>query len=699
MKTTKTKRTHTPKIVRDAPVAETSARRLSERWQAAIVSLLLVVLVLAVFSPLRHAGFVNYDDTGYVVDNPHVRSGLSLSNVAWAFTTNTMCNWHPLMWLSLMLDVQLFGMNPAAHHGVNVALHALNAVLLFLALRQMTNRLGPSAFVAALFAAHPAHVESVAWISERKDVLSASFWMLAMTAYAGYAARGGWLRYTAVLLAFGLGLLAKPMLVTLPAVLLLLDVWPLRRIEAFNARSVLPRIVEKLPLAALAAASSVVTFLAQDSGGGVAPLDRISLGYRIGNAITAYARYLGMAVWPSGLAVYYPHPGATLPVWQPIFAAGLIVVLTAALCWYGRRQAYLGVGWLWFLGTLVPVIGLVQVGTQALADRYTYLPYIGLFIAFTWGAADLAVRLRVPRAALAAASALGIGALGWATSMQSSYWTDSATLFRHALNVTTENALAHYALGDALLQQKQRESAIEHFRLAVQANPNYVDAFNALGGALGEQGNAVEAAACFNRALQLDPHSVEALSNSGKLRAAMGKTGEAVTYYERALRESPDNAAILTNLGGALADLGRTDEAIQAYEHALRADPFNALAHNNLGNALKKQGALDAAMTHYRKALALEPENALAHNNLGNALRSLGKLDEAIEHYRHAIRIDPRNAMAYNNLGAALTGKRQFREAIDAYKQALALDPANALARENLRQILAVTGGALPQGH
>jgi protein O-mannosyl-transferase len=580
--------------------------------QARWVCLALIAVNLIVYASVRHHDFVNFDDDDYVTANPVVLRGLTWHGVAWAFTTEHAVNWHPLTWLSHMLDVQLYGLDAGAHHLTNLLFHIGNTLLLFGLLHRMTGALGRSAFVAGLFAVHPLHVESVAWVAERKDVLSTLFWMLTLWAYIEYVKRpdlrqSSRRRYAAVLLFFALGLMAKQMLVTLPLVLLLLDFWPLGRVgigpnpaggwaPARDGWATAGRLVwEKLPLLALAAASSIATFVIHQRGGAVIILSAIPLQLRIENALVSYVVYIGKMLWPAGLAVLYPYP-QSLSAWSVAVAFVTLTGISVAVIWAAPRRPYLPVGWFWYLGTLVPVIGLIQVGDQAIADRYTYIPLIGLFIIVAWGAPDLLVRwpLRrvvLPKIALPAAACLVILACAITARGQLEYWEDSTTLWTHTLAVTTRNNIAHNNLGATLADQGKTDEAIAHYSEALRIKSDYADAHNNLGVALADQ----------------------------------GKLDEAIAHYSEALRIKPGYSDAHSNLGIALADQGNLDEAIAQFTEALRINPDSAKAHNNLGVALASQGKLDEAIAQFTEALQVKPDYADARNNLELALARRGK--------------------------------------------------------------------------
>jgi tetratricopeptide (TPR) repeat protein len=579
-----------------------------------LISLVLVVATLSVYWQVRGFGFIDYDDGAYVKDNPYVTGGLSWATVRWAFTTSHVCNWHPLTWLSLMLDVQLFGVNPGAHHLVNVLVHAANTVLLFWTLRRMTDAVWPSAFVAALFAIHPLHVESVAWIAERKDVLSTLFWLLTLAGYLHYVRRPGRLRYVLVAAPLALGLMAKPMLVSLPAILLLLDYWPLRRLELSlsdpkkSAVNLGRRIIEKLPLFALVGLSSVATFLAQRSGGGVVPFSVIPFSLRVQNAFVAYARYILLMLWPSGLAAFYPHAREALPVWQPLLSILALGGATVAVLAGARRFPYLGVGWLWYLGTLVPVIGVIQVGDQALADRYTYVPLIGLFLMAAWGVRDCVARWRIPKSAAGVGAAAVLLALAACTAVQVGYWRDSITLFEHALKVTPDNYLAHKVLGVALCDEAGRyEEAAAHCRAAIAVNPSDADLHYNLGNALLGLGKADEAIAAYQKTLTLDPRYVKARYNLGNAHARQARYQEAAACYGEVVEAQPGFPGAANNLGSALVFLGKLEEAAAVYRGAIEANPRDLDACCNLGYTLGRLGRSQEAARMYSTALNIDP--------------------------------------------------------------------------------------------
>jgi len=534
-------------------------------------------------------------------------------------------NWFPLTRLSHILDYQLFGLESGYHHLTSVLLHALSTLLLFGLLRGMAGARWRSAFVAGVFALHPLHIESVAWVAERKDVLSGLFWFATLWAYVKYTERPSRGRYLLVLAGFACGLMSKQMIVTLPLVALLLDFWPLKRMDASPTWARLrPLLFEKAPLLALSLGASVVTYVVQQRGGAVSSLDEIPVGMRIGNAVISYATYLAQLVWPANLSVFYPYP-RTFSVWRMVASIALLSAITVAV-WKVRRRRFLVVGWLWYLITLVPVIGLVQVGLQSHADRYTYIPLIGISIAVAWGVNEVLERGASHRMLLAALGVMVCVGCATVTWLDLSYWTDSVSLFRHAIAVTPDNYIAYNNLGAAL-----------------------------------NDGQPAEAIANFQAALRLKPAFANAESNFGEALLTEGNPGEAVPHLERALKLQPDLVEAHTNLGSALIKLGQADAAVAQYREALRLQPDSPEAHGGLGVVLNEKGQSQDALAELREAVRLKPEYADAHYNLGRVLGLLGRTDEAIAEFRETIRLKPKDAAAHFNLGTALASKGAVR--------------------------------------
>jgi Flp pilus assembly protein TadD len=566
----------------------------------ACICLILIAAVLFVYWQVGDHEFINYDDNVYITDNAQVQKGLTSTGLIWAFTTSHTGNWHPLTWISHMLDCELYGLNPKGHHLTNVLLHTANAILLFVVLRWMTGAIWRSGLVAALFALHPLHVESVAWAAERKDVLSTFFWMLTMVAYISYVNRPSGKRYVLILVTFFLGLMAKPMLVTLPFVLLLLDYWPLNRFQprATTASAVnqpvgfrsfgddkwptLKAVIEKVPLLLLSLLSCLVTVMAQQKAGAVSTLGIVPLKLRIANGLVSYVAYMGKMIWPLDLAVFYPYPGSELHIWEPAAAGLFLLMVSTVALWCAHRCRYVLVGWLWYLGTLVPVIGLVQVGEQAMADRYTYVPLIGLFIVVVWGFADLVKRWRALRLMASVTAVVMVLALMVGSWLQVGYWKNSVQLFKHALDVTSNNYVAHYTLGNALAAQGNLAGAISQYHKALEITPDFAEAHNNLGNALAMQGNLTGAISQYLKVLQLNPDHAEAHRNLAVALDRQGKHQEALQHYVEALRISPHDAQSHNNLGVALAEQGRFKEAVAHFTEALRIDPNFMEAQRNL---------------------------------------------------------------------------------------------------------------------
>jgi len=663
---------------------------------------------MALYWPAMSHDFVNYDDEMYVKDNTHVTSGLTLENARWAFRTDYAGNRHPVTWLSHMLDCQMFGLKPWGHHLTSVLLHALNAGLVFVLLQQMTGATWRSLAVAALFALHPLRVESVAWVSERKDVLSGFFGLLALIAYAGYAQ--GRSRnpaapnthhvsrftfhaprfYLLSLCLFALGLMSKPMLVTWPFVLLLLDYWPLRRMQNAECRTQdappagthhappvlrsstaeggrntphvsrftfhVSLLLEKIPFFALVALMSFVTFAAQKHGGAVEAVGKLPVSARVGNALISYGRYLGKLFWPTDLAVIYPHPGHW-PLGMVVLAGGLILGLSLLVWVQRRRSPALLVGWLWFLGTLVPVIGLVQVGEQAMADRYSYLPSLGVLVLAAWGIYELTRGWRYQVMALAVAGCVASVLCFALTRQQLGYWTESEALFRHTLEVTQNNYLAHNDLGAALGKKGQLDEAILQYQASIRLKPDYADAYNNLGAAFGKKRQTDEAILQYQEAIRLNPAHALAQYNLGASLAKKGQTDEAIRYFQEAIRLKPDYADAYNNLGVAFGTKGQTDEAIRQFRDTIRVAPDHLEARNNLAIALDNKGQTEEAIAQYQEIIRRKPAYAEAHNNLGIAFYHQGRVAEAVREFQEALRLQPDYAAAQRALNTVLASK------------------------------------------
>ena len=643
-------------------------RGVRRRSTTAGIYLLLTGLSLAVFSQTIHYNFVNFDDDMYVYNAPAIRAGLTLRGIAAAFTSPHAGNWHPLTTLSHMLDCGLYGLNAGGHHATNVVLHTIAALLLFRVLEQMTGAFWKSAIVAALFAVHPLHVESVAWVSERKDVLSAIFFFLMLDAYVRYARASSITLYLVVTALFVAGLMSKPMLVTAPIVLLLLDYWPLRRFEQISTtrgkakivhsdhqRRIIRRLfLEKIPLLIFSAGAGIVTFVLQKRAVGALP--PLPFLWRAENAVTSYVVYAWKTLWPTRLAVFYPHPNDTLATWQVVLTIAFLLAITfAAILWRDKRP-YLFTGWFWYLIMLVPVIGLVQVGEQGHADRYTYLPSIGLFLIAVWTAGDLAAvgQVRLWRGVATAGTVVIVTALACTAFAQTSYWRNSETLWAHALAVTTDNDFAHNNLGYLRVDRGELDKAMSHFEAASKIRSGKLDPHYNMGTAFVEM-------------------------NLGDALARKGQPDEAMAHFEQAINLQPDYAEAYYNRGNVLYAKGRIDGAMADFEKALQIQPNDADAHTGLGNALLRKGALKEAMAQYSQAVALAPEDPHSRSNLAWLLATSSDASirdgaKAVELAQQAVSLSGgREPLFFRTLAAAYAETGRFSNAIAVIQQGVAL--------------------------
>ena len=683
---------------------------------AVSVCVLLTIATLAVFWQVTDHEFINFDDNRYITENRHVLSGISPATLKWALTTSYTGYWHPLTWLSHMLDVQLFGLNAGRHHLMNVFLHIINTLLLFLILRRTTKALWSSAFVAALFALHPLHVESVAWAAERKDVLSTLFWMLTLGAYAYYAERPGYRRYLLTLVCFLLGLMAKPMLVTIPFVLLLFDYWPLGRFQpaqhadpdsrqaarpegrvrkkrkavkspavkavdreerpAYPVRwpMIRPLLLEKAPFLALSLISSVITIINQQRAA-MPSLQALPVDTRIANALVAYVKYIGIMIWPRDLAVFYPRPDAQ-PWWLVLGATFVLLAVSWLVIRKTRRFPYLGVGWLLYLGTLLPVIGLLQAGSQAMADRYSYVSLIGIFIMVAWGVPDYLKNWPPRKAILGALSGIAILACIFLTWLQLRFWQNSETLFLHTLKVTTNNVVAHNNLGTALLDRGDIEDAMSHFQAALRIDPKACEGMEQPGDGL----RKIRPDGQGHRGIPPGPPD----KSGGRrileqprccLRADRAETARSVEAFERALQINPEFDEAWNDLGNAYAESGAIAKAIPAFRQALKLNPRHAKAWNNLGVAYGESGEAAKAVAAFNAALRINPKQPDVWNNLGIAYRKSGETAKAVEAYRQALSIKPDYTKAWFGLAAAYRESARVEQARETERQLRAIDP------------------------
>lgn len=663
----------------------------------------LAIAISAVYVQVRTFEFITFDDNIYVTKNEQVKQGLTLENLIWSFNPKAADRnyWHPLSWLSHMLDVQLFGLNPGAHHLMNVFFHMLNTTLLFLCLHLMTGAVWKSAFVAALFALHPINVDSVAWIAERKNLLSTTFWMLTLLTYISYARKPGIVRYLLVGFTLTLGLLAKPMLVTLPCVLLLLDFWPLGRLNfgqtlppqgkkaRFQTAGRFRLTAEKLPLLALSLMAIVMALISLKHSRQICDSSTLPpLFLRLENALISYLEYIWKLIRPLDLAFFYPFP-KTIPVWE-IFFAGFFLITISGFCLIRfRKSPYLIVGWFWFLGTLVPVIGLIQGGLwPALADRWAYVPAIGIFMMIAWGIPEISRRFTLKPTPMIAAAIMVLCACGALTFRQAGHWKTSENLYTHALKVNANNYVAHNNIGSLFQASGDIKKAAAKYRAAIAAKPDYAFAHFNLGVAMNKLGKKREAVLCFTNALRISPHYGHVHEKMADLRLDLGDYSSAIDHYVHAIRVNPFNPHLHFKLAQALMATGRMDAALFHFQKALTINPNFSEARLNLANAYYGQGKLDAAILEYNRILEKNPTMAEAHANLGNALRGKEQTKEAIGHYLRAIDLNPDIPENFNNLGVAYIALGDIPAAAECFQNALALRPDYANARNNLARAL-----------
>jgi protein O-mannosyl-transferase len=709
---------------------ESASVKKSDKRLTASICVLLVLAVFVVFGQTLNYEFVNYDDDDQVYEHPVIKNGLSVQGIVWVFTHSDDGHWIPLNKISHMLDCQLYGLKPGGHHLTNVLLHAATAILLFLILQRMTAAAWRSAFVAIVFAIHPLRVESVAWVSERKDILSGFFFMLTLWAYIRYVRRAEIsgqrsamkklpngpqpltsVDYWLALLFFACGLMSKAMVATLPLLLLLLDFWPLNRflrpvpvaaIDKKKQMSVFKwLILEKIPFLGLIIAAGIGLLFSRDrnnvvvaealkTGQGLVPHRDFSLMVRTGHALLAPLVYLKQMLFPAGLAVFYTT-SQSVPRLEMFVTVILLLVISVTVLARWRRQPYLVVGWFWYLIMLAPVIILIQKGAEVRSDRYTYLPQIGVYILLTWAAADLCAGWRHRRI-------LGVGAFSVIVALmicawkQTTYWRNSDTLWSHTLAYTSDSPLAQNNFGDALLEQGNVTEAIAHFQMALQIKPDYAEALNNLGQALLQKGNVDEAISRYQKSLQIKPSFAMAHYNLGNALFRKGDVDEAIAQFQQALQINPYYAEAHNNFGNALLQKGNVDEAITQFQETLQIKPDFAEALNNLGNALLQKGNVDEAIVHFQQVLQINPSLAEAHNNLGNALLQRGDADGALAQFQQALQINPNYAEAHYNFGNTLLQKGKVDEAISHYQQALQINPGYAKAHNNLGSVLLQKG-------
>lgn len=666
------------------------------------LSILIAVLTLAIYWQVLDYGFINFDDPTYVIENNHIRDGLTIEGIKWAFTSFYASNWHPLTWGSHMLDIEFHRMNPGMHHLSNVTIHTLNAVLLFILLERMTGMLWRSAMVAALFALHPLHVESVAWISERKDVLSTFFGILTLSAYVWYTRIPGLKRYSLMAVFFICSVMSKPMMVTLPLLMLVLDFWPLKRIDAMKGesgykpvmgtlRNLLLLFREKIILFAVAFISGIVTVCAQHSGGAVQSVVHLNLGDRMMNAAVSYCTYIWKMVWPTDLAVYYPYPSAFVFPYV-VLCVVLIVVVTIAIIAFMDKRPYFASGWFWYMVTLLPVIGIIQVGGQSMADRYTYVPSIGIFIMAVWGVSDLLIPFRNRKVILTGISALVIGASSILTFIQAGYWRDSIILFGHALDVTNGNDLAHFNLGHALEENGNAHEAEKHYRDAVVLKAHNAAYHTALGSLLADTGRTDEAVEHLTQALQIEPALIEARVNLGNIMLLRGETEGSIQEYSKALTADPMNAETLNNLGVAYVRKGHLRNAIKCFQQAIHIRPDYKDALENFVRAGRARKSMENEAVELLRLIEIQPRNQTLYIRLGNLFLQHGEVDKAQKEYEKALSIDTGNLNAMKGLAAAHSQKHEYEQALKTLQNMIQIQPGNPDIQYNIACVYAKQG-------
>jgi len=626
------------------------------------IYLLLILTILVTYWQVKDFNFVSYDDELYVTENSQVQAGISVDGTIWAFTTFRAGNWHPLTWLSHMLDCELYGLNPMGHHWTNLLFHITNTLLLFFMFQKMTGSMWRSAFVAALFALHPLHVESVAWVAERKDVLSTFFGMLTILAYIRYVKKRNFFRYSLIFILLSLGLMAKPMLVTMPFVLLLLDFWPLERLKYYSpnqSSKLFSLIYEKIPLFIPVTISSVLTILAQKEVGALYSIEVLPITTRIANALISYNSYIFKTIWPQSLAVFYPHTLGIMSLWNVLLAAFAIAGISFFSIRLLKQHPYVAIGWFWYLGTLVPVIGLIQVGSQGMADRYTYIPLIGLFIIVVWGMPDLLKKSHSNKIILTVFAIILIFVFSTRSYFQIRHWENSATVFKNAIQTTKNNWLAHRELGLALMRKGKLDEAVFYYKKALQIRPKYLTALDNLGMTLHQLGRFEEALFYYSKALKIYPNDSGIHNNTANVLTALGKLEEAIKHYRKAILITPDFAEPHYNLANILIIQKKIDEAVFHYESAIKKDSEYSDAYYSLGCILLRQKKFKEALVNFIQVIKINPDYKQAYNQIGIILLQRGKIKKAEKFFSKAVQIDPGYKDATNNL---LLIKKMFKQ-------------------------------------
>ena len=686
--------------------------KLLRKHTVPIICVFLTIALCSVYLQVKDHQFINLDDDLYVTENKHVLTGLSIENMKWAFnfSEKDRTYWHPFTWVSHMMDVQLWGLNAGRHHLTNLFFHIMNAVLLFLVLRGITGAVWKSAFVASVFALHPVNVETVAWVAERKNLLSTFFWFLVMLTYLRYTIRPNLMRYLLMVACFIMGLLAKPMLVTMPFVLLLLDYWPLGRINLGQSSSggsikhgnseifTLPGflksvvIIEKIPLILISIVFTYIPVLTLKYAETTVSFEKVPMGLRVTNALVSYIVYMEEALFPHRFAFYYPFP-KVIPVWQPLGALIVLVIISVMVLFSCRRRPYLLIGWLWYVGTLVPVIGLMQAGIwPAFADRWTYVPLIGIYVMVTWGVAELVEKMRSKEIVLAALGGAVLCFLAIFTWVQTGYWKNNITLYSHALGVTKDNYVAHFNLAAALCKRGDFQGGNYHFSEVLKINPEFVPAHGGLGATLAKMGKYEEAIKQFNEVLKIDPNNVNAHYGLGFSLEQMGKYDEAIKEFSEVLKIDPNNADSYIEFATILTGKGRNDEAIKNYNKAFKNRPGYIKALVTLGNLMLSKGNYDEAVRYYLEIIDRYPHQAVVYNILGSAYINEGNLKKAIEYFQKSLREKPDYAPAVANLQTAQMNLVNFEKLLPQIQDAIKANPQNPILYTKLGDVNRLMG-------
>lgn len=700
-------------------------KQIKKSYQHAIICLLLAATSLVIYWNVGNYEFINFDDNSYVWNNPYVKQGLTLNNIQWAFNLSGNSEdqnyWHPLAWISHMIDCQLFGLDAGKHHLVNLSIHILNSLLLYIVFFHMTGAMWQSAFVAALFSAHPLNVDSVAWIAERKNLLSTLFWLMTMLAYVYYSRRPSIYRYILVFTVMAAGLLAKPMLVTLPCVLLLLDFWPLGRlrlpfsgqetagVKPFHGSTPVHLIAEKIPLLVLSLFSIIASMVSLQNQNQIVSEHIAPMSLRVENAIVSYVKYIAKIAWPTDMTIYYPFPEA-IPLWQVTGALILLAAAFGAVFFSLRKAPYLSIGWLWFIGTLSPIIGIVQGGLwPEMADRWTYVPAIGLFVMTSWGGAAIVKKYSIKPAIAAILAFFILIPFILIAKNQTSHWQNSITLFSHSLEAGEDNEVARYNLGEGLGKKEKFDEAIIQYIEALKINPRLAKAHNNIGRILADKEQTDEAITRFRQALAIDPSLIEAHMNLGRALGNKGLTDESLAQFALALKIDPDKSEIYEDMGKAVAKKKLFDQAIDYFNHAIKMNPRSANAINGLGNAFAEKGDLDEAINKFHAVLKIDPDYKEVHNNLANALVRKGKLDEALYHYESIISDDRKENITVKNRDALLSflkpgeqvnilfktavrfaGEKNYDKAVALFRKILSITPNNSIIYYNISCLYAI---------